>query len=380
MLLIAAAVLLDILLLSDAIVPDDSDLGGPRSSAAMILSYAAVGFALLVLLHLAPLPVFLLICVFSVTGSLVLSYRPLLILCVALPMVTAQVSGRRALIATMAAGVTSAAWTYSEDRAYFFEFTKLDWLSVEVGYLLFVGVAAGIGWWRQVARRQGERHREEAARAAVNAERRRVARELHDIVAHAVTLMVLQASGARVVMRTNLERADQALGVVEQTGTQAMSELRRLLNVLRSDGIDEDYAAPLGLAALPDLIESVRAANIEVRLAVEGDVRELDQSVDVAAYRVISEALTNVTKHSGPGTTVKVALNWADEQLEVDVTDDGAGSGADFGLSTGNGLLGLTERIVLVGGDFEAHPSPEGGYSVHARFPFAADNLEQVPA
>jgi signal transduction histidine kinase len=185
--------------------------------------------------------------------------------------------------------------------------------------------------------------------------------------------MVLQASGARTVMDNEPERAATAMRVVEDTGTQAMAELRRLLNVLRTDGDDAAVRqpTPLGLSALPDLVESVEAAGILVSLHTVGAERPLDASVDAAAYRVISESLTNITKHSGPGTSAEVLLHWSSDHLDIDVRDDGGGSGSDPRLSTGNGLLGLTERIVLVGGDFEAHPVPTGGYEVHATLPIS---------
>lgn len=371
-LLLVGAVLLDLFVFSDAFVPFDEEVLGPHTEPGMIMALAALAWILLVVERFAGLPVFLVICGFSAVLTMLTSYSPVVVVCVGLAMVTSALPLRWSIVAALVAAATSITWVYAEQRAYDYTMDAAGLLVVWSTYLAFLTVGAGIGWWRQVSRRESERRQAEAAKAAIVGERRRVARELHDIVAHAVTLMVLQSSGARTVMASDPERAAEAMAVVENTGTQAMAELRRLLNVLRSDGDEGRHAPrPRGLDALPDLMASVQATGVRVSLQTVGEQRPLDASVDAAAYRVLSESLTNITKHSGAGTSAEVVLRWSPDHLDIDVSDDGRGAGSDRRLSTGNGLLGLTERIVLVGGDFEAHPGPSGGYLVHATLPLA---------
>jgi len=381
-LLLTAAVALDVVLFSDAAVQDMPTAGGPRTSVSVTVLCAAAFLVLLLVRRRAPLVVFFLICVGSVTASVLLSYRPVIVVCVALASVVAHQTLRVSVVACSAAFLTSISWVYAEDRVHHGNFGWPTLLGVLLGYDVILMVSAGIGWWRKTMERLHENRRASAARSAIINERRRVARELHDIVAHAVTLMVLQSSGAQAVMRTDPDRADAALDVVERTGTQAMAELRRLLAVLRSSP-DEDPEAggelvlPPGLDDLPTLVESVRAAGIAVTVHSDGRPRPIDRSVDAAAYRIVSESLTNVTKHSGVGASADVQISWSENQLEIDVSDNGRGAGADERLSTGNGLLGLSERILLVGGAFEARPRDDGGYLVHATLPLPADQTAE---
>ena len=374
------AVALDVLLFSDAIVGNPPEAGGPRTSPVVVFCCAGVCFGLLLFRHRARMRIFLALCAISVGVSMLASYRPVIPVCIALASVVAYGSSRRSVAAVAAAVATCAVWVYANDRLHDWSFGWSVILGVFVFYLAMLAVSAGIGWWRQSMERLNEERRAEAAREAITVERRRVARELHDIVAHAVTLMVLQASGARAVMPSDPARADAALQVVEKTGSQAMSELRRLLGVLRAASVEdgqarEEVELPPGLDDLPGLLESVRAAGVEVTVRSEGAPRPIDRSVDAAAYRIVSESLTNVTKHSGSGAAAEVQLRWRQTQLEIDVLDNGRGTGPDERLSTGNGLLGLTERIVLVGGAFQARPRDSGGYEVHATLPLPAADL-----
>jgi len=373
-LLLCLAVVLDVVLFSDAAVRAGPVAGGPRTSPLVIVFCAAVFLALLLVRWRARFTVLLLICAGSAAVCLLTSYRPVIVVCVALASVVAHRSLRWKVAALAVSILTSMSWTYAEDRLHHGDLSWPRLLAIELGYVVVLLVSAGIGWWRQTSNRIHEARRAEAARAAIVGERRRVARELHDIVAHAVTLMVLQSSGARAVMPFDPDRARAALDVVEKTGTEAMAELRRLLAVLRTspgDGVDsgDEVVLPPGLDNLPALVESIRAAGVAVTVRSEGDPRPLDRSVDAAAYRIVSESLTNVTKHSGAGAAAEVLLKWSDNQLEIDILDDGLGLGSDERLSTGNGLLGLTERIILVGGAFEARPRDAGGYAVHATLP-----------
>ena len=377
--LVFVAVCLDVVLFSDAVVASPPEAGGPRTGPLVIIACAGAAYGLLLFRRRALLPVLVAVCALSVVVTLWTSYRPVIPVCIALAAVIAHRSVRVGIAAFALATVTSVSWVYAEDRLHNWSLTAATIVGVQVGYLAILTVSGGIGWWRQTAERHSEYRRAEAARMAIAAERRSVARELHDIVAHAVTLMVLQSSGARAVMRTDVARAEAALDVVERTGTQAMSELRRLLAVLRTNADDtqgtREIELPPGLKKIPELIESVRAAGIDVVVHSEGSQRTIDPSVDAAAYRIVSESLTNVTKHSGAGTAAEVQLKWGPTHLDIDIWDNGRGAGPNEKLSTGNGLMGLTERIVLVGGVFEARPRDSGGYQVHAELPLPEKTL-----
>lgn len=382
-LLLLLAVVFDVVLFGDALGQDPAD-GGPRTSLLVIVLCAVVFLVLLLMRLRAPFTVLLLICAGSVAVSVLTTYWPVIVVCIALASVVAHQSLRWGVAACAAAILTSISWLYAEDRFHNWTISRPTLLVLLLAYLAILSVGAGIGWWRNRLERLYESRRANVARTAIMNERRRVARELHDIVAHAVTLMVLQSSGARAVMRSDPERANAALDVVEKTGTQAMAELRRLLTVLRSSpedapGSSQELVLPPGLDDLPDLVESVRAAGVEVTLRSRGEPRPIDRSVDAAAYRIVSESLTNVTKHSGAGASSDVEIKWSENQLEIDIWDNGRGAGSDERLSTGNGLLGLTERIVLVGGAFEARPRDDGGYEVHATLPVpAAQSTERI--
>ena len=383
--LLLLAVAIDLFLFSDIAAPASVALGGPHTSPLLLVGYATVGYALLLFRRRARFAVLLVLCVYSAAAALFLSYSPIAAVLIALSSLVAHRTLRWCFAGTLAAALTSATWVYGEDWNNKWSFTWVTIVEVQIGYLVIIAVAAGIGGWRQISERQSEARRVEAARAAVTAERHSLARELHDIVAHAVTLMVLQASGAKAVMASDPIRANNALEVVEKTGTQAMAELRRLLGVLRTSSDQnqkgyEEAGLPPGLDRLPDLVQAVTTAGLQVSVRTEGEPHPIDRSVDAAAYRIVSESLTNVTKHSGSGTSVEVRIVWTTTHLNLEVTDDGAGAAPDPRLSTGNGLLGLTERVVLVGGSFEARPRATGGYEVHASLPLPISDLSHSSA
>jgi signal transduction histidine kinase len=213
-----------------------------------------------------------------------------------------------------------------------------------------------------------ERERDAQARLGAAAERARIARELHDVVAHNVSVMVVQADGARYALETEPERARQALGAISATGRQALAEMRRLLGVLRS-GDEQAELAPLpGIDQLRDLLDQTRAAGRTVSFTLEGTPKPLSEGVGLAAYRVVQEALTNTRKHGGIGASVAVSLRYTDDELVVGVTDDGRGAAAaDDGA--GLGLTGMRERVGMYGGTVHAGPRPAGGYLVSASLP-----------
>jgi signal transduction histidine kinase len=219
------------------------------------------------------------------------------------------------------------------------------------------------------------REREEQARAAAAEERRHVARELHDGVAHAVSVMVIQAGAARQIVRSDPDEAEAALLTVEATGREAMTELRRFLGALA----DEDEAAGLapqpGIGELATLLDRVREAGLPASLEVAGTPRTIPPSLDVTVYRIVQEALTNALRYAERAATL-VRLDWEPDQLRLEILDDGPGDAAASG--EGRGLVGMRQRATLVGGRLEAGPRLGGGYAVRAWLPFEAGSLSEA--
>jgi signal transduction histidine kinase len=212
--------------------------------------------------------------------------------------------------------------------------------------------------------------RELRARTAAHGERARIARELHDVIAHSVSVMVIQAGGARIVMASDPERAVDSLRLVERAGRDALAEMRRLLGVLDA-GTDPRALAPQArLADLEDLIMRTRAAGLATDLRIEGDALAVSPALELCAYRIVQEALTNAIKHAGPATA-SVRLCWAGQMLELEITDDGRGPAAET-PSGGHGIVGMRERASLHGGSFDARAGADGGFAVRARLPVTA--------
>jgi signal transduction histidine kinase len=210
------------------------------------------------------------------------------------------------------------------------------------------------------------RDREERLRAAAADERRHVARELHDVVAHAVSVMVVQAGAARQVVRTSPAQAEDSMLAVETTGRDAMNELRRFLGTLTDDDEAAGLAPQPGIAEIAALLERVREAGLPASLEVDGVPRSIPSSLEVAVYRIVQEALTNALRYARRAATL-VRLSWESEQLRVEILDDGPAAAAAEG--TGRGLVGMRERATLVGGRLEAGPRIGGGYAVRAWLP-----------
>ncbi|MGP3920352.1 sensor histidine kinase [Nonomuraea sp. 10N515B] len=226
-----------------------------------------------------------------------------------------------------------------------------------------------------------ERERESAARAAVEGERSRIARELHDIVSHNVSLMVVQAGAAREVLATMPGEAEQALRAVEGAGRDAMTELRHLLGLLApsQSGEDEPHESELspqpGLSRLSALVDRFAFAGLPVEVRISGAPRPLPAGIDVTAYRIVQEALTNALKH-GSGVQAQVTVRYAEHYLRVEVLNSGpsvltgdAPAPADQRDGAGRGLMGLRERVAVYGGDLDARRRLGGGYRVRARIP-----------
>ena len=217
-----------------------------------------------------------------------------------------------------------------------------------------------------------EAERDAQAKISAAAERARIARELHDVIAHNVSVMVVQADGASYALRTEPERARQALAAISSTGRQALAEMRRLLGVLRSGDTSADLAPQPGLDQVRELLDQARAAGLSVSLTLEGAARPLGEGAELAAYRVVQESLTNTRKHGGVLAAAAVTLRYEPDGLMVKVTDDGRADAAPGGgTGHGLGLTGMRERIEMYGGSVQAGPLPAGGYQVVARLPAA---------
>jgi signal transduction histidine kinase len=214
-----------------------------------------------------------------------------------------------------------------------------------------------------------EREREAEARRAAAEEQARIARELHDVIAHNVSVMVVQAAAGADVFDQSPERAREALAAVEAIGRQALTELRRLLGAGTADA--EALAPQPGLARLDALAGQVRAAGLAVDLRVEGKPFPLPSGADLSAYRIVQEALTNTLKHAH-ATRASVLVRYGRGEVELEVRDDGRGAARSGDGSGGRGIIGMRERAALYGGDLRAGPEPRGGFAVRAHFPIGA--------
>jgi signal transduction histidine kinase len=224
----------------------------------------------------------------------------------------------------------------------------------------------------EAALRAEEQHEQDAARAVAE-ERRRIAREMHDLVGHSVSVMVVQAGGARRILDRDPDRAIEAAIRIEQTGRAALAEMRRLLGLMGPSETGQ-FAPQPSLAGLGALVQRARDAGLPANLRIDGEPRELPAGAELAAYRVVQEALTNAIKHAGRAPT-EVVVRWDPEALELVVSDSGRGATppADGG---GHGLVGMRERVRVYGGELTALPRPDGGFVVRARIPLRQDEVQ----
>ena len=250
-----------------------------------------------------------------------------------------------------------------------------NWVEMASSAFFTVGVPVAFGrvvWNRH---RTIQRDREQAARDAVTFERGRIARELHDIVAHSMSVMVVQAAGARSVLRRDPDEAERALRAVEESGRLGLAELRRLL---ASEGeLTPNLAPQPGLEALGDLLDRMRATGLAVELVTEGESRPLPVGVDLSGYRIVQEALTNTLKHGGDAPHARVLLRYTPKSIEIEVTDDGVGA-AEGPDGIGRGLIGMRERVAFLDGDIETGRRPGGGFVVRARIPIDIEGGDQA--
>jgi len=248
----------------------------------------------------------------------------------------------------------------------------LGWNAITFTIAWIVGFAVG-GKFREVDEAKeraarAEREREERARLAVSDERARIARELHDVVGHSVSVMTVQASAVRRLLELDQDKEREALLVVEQTGREALAEMRRMVGVLRRPEEAPALAPQPSLEHLDKLIAQAREAGLPVVLQIEGKPEPLPAGVDLTAYRLVQEGLTNALKHAR-AQHAEVLVRYSDGQIELVVSDDGPGGGD--GDKGGHGLVGMRERVSVYGGELEAGPRPEGGYRLRAKLPIA---------
>jgi signal transduction histidine kinase len=252
------------------------------------------------------------------------------------------------------------------------------------GDLVFLPVLFAIGWLAGFALRErseqaeaaevralhAERERESAARIAVAEERARIARELHDIVAHSVSVMVLQVGAVRHNLPRELEDDRDALTSVEQTGRNALAEMRRLLGAMRHAGEEPELTPQPGLDGLETLLDEVGGAGLPVQLHVDGDPQPLPRALDLSAYRIVQEGLTNTLKHAR-ASRADVTVRYGSDDVQIEVRDDGRGASTSDGL--GHGLVGIRERVKIYGGEMSAGTATEGGYLLRARLPLGGE-------
>jgi signal transduction histidine kinase len=311
-------------------------------------------------------------------SALELGVASVLASCISLYTLVAYVGRKPALLYTAAnVALTGVQMTFQDDSTQQ-RIIGLAFVTLAFALCWTLGefVGARRAYQAEVEQRLAllEVERDHQARMAVADERARIARELHDVVAHAVSVIVVQADGAAYAMRSQPDLAQRAVETISATGREALTELRRLLGVLRSEEAGGELTPQPGTQSLSDLAERVRAVGLPVRLEIVGSVDDLPAGVGLGVYRIVQEALTNSLKHAGPGTTAVVRVERAGDAVCLDIHDDGRSSArALVGVSGGNGLIGMRERALVFGGSLDAGPRDGGGWQVTARLPLAAD-------
>jgi signal transduction histidine kinase len=380
---LAVAVGLLTLIGTEVRLPDDLWAGLPTVGRSLTPTWAEVGLVMatslpLALRRIAPLPV-LAACITGSLGLQVIGNPSPLPLAVLVAVCTVAMTYRPLVsigaaatyLCLLAGGIATRVARITDD--YFYVYLISTIATVALGYGLALGrLRAGMAERRSA---EIQREQEERTRAAVEQEQARIAREVHDIVAHDVTVIVAQAAAASRVLPADAPAA-QTLRAIETAGRDALDGMRRLLHLLRTDGRNDLRSPQPTLGGLPSLVAQVRSAGLPVDLAVHGDERRLPSTVETNAYRIVQEALTNALKHAGPARAA-VVLDYGPDLLEVEVRDDGRGAAgsdpdADAGPPTpsgGFGLVGMRQRAALLEGSVDAGPAEAGGFRVTARLP-----------
>ncbi|MDJ0925673.1 MAG: sensor histidine kinase [Acidimicrobiia bacterium] len=354
------------------------DAGDSTARAPDLFGYALVGLQTLPLIWRRRAPVAVL--VLTIIGFIIdrgLNYPgswAVFGISVAIYTVGAELEPRRSLLVGAITIDIVLLWTLVGVFVY-----DVEWLAL-LSEIAFLGFPLLVG--RETYHRQrrmvelesraihAEHEREQRAAEAVVNERVRIARELHDVVAHEMTVMTIQSAGARRVLDSEPARAAAAMASVEAAGHRGLTEMRRLLGMLRTTDPKSTTPQP-GLESLDGLVRQMELAGLPTTLNVDGIVQDLPAGIDLNAYRIVQEALTNTLKHGGPGVTATVSLDYRDDALNIDVMDDGYGAAASS-AGDGQGLVGMHERIALLQGSMNAGPRPGGGFRVSAKIPIPA--------
>ncbi len=365
---VATVAVVDLLLFSGVVSP---------WRGIAVVAFGLLGFIPLLWRASVPIQVFCVICAFMVICTLwVPPLRPTLALLVALYTVTSRCR-RRVSVVTLAVAVPLAAATSIRGELFQDPSASLTRTTLALGLFsltLTLGAWA-LGLWAYTSRRRMqdlEASRAAAAAAARAEERRLIALELHDIVSHSVSVMVLQADGARAVLSVNPAQADSALEHIGEVGRESVAELRRLLGVLTDGTIAPvvERQAQLGLTDIPAVLKQARRSGLSVSERSSGHPPALPQSFERSVHRIVKESLANSLKHSGPGTSVDIRFVWSRELLILEIADNGRGTSAHPELSSGYGLAGLRERASALDGRLEAGLAEDGaGYLVRATLP-----------
>jgi signal transduction histidine kinase len=330
----------------------------------------------LAFLHVAPLPAYLVMTLATLLLTVLgmrLSGWSAVAGCVALFVIALSASYRTGIIAAAVSGANLIVLFIFSGTLAGVGTKIVMWIAFSGAYL--IGIVIKV--YRESAAQATQRaalfaaDREARAREAVAAERTRLARELHDVVGHALNVVVIQAGAARLVLEKKPQLAREALASIETAGREALQDVERMLGILRAERDEEQsLEARPGLARLPTLVEQVSQAGLRTRLTVRGEPVPLPTSLDLSAYRVVQEALTNALKHAGQAEAA-VNIGYEGDALELEVTDTGRGAAALGGAppAPGHGISGMQERVGVFGGRLEAGPRPEGGFRVWARLP-----------
>ncbi len=353
----------------------DQKMAGGATLPLWVVPAAAIALcATLLLRHRFPLGVWVVVWLYTTVNLVVPGYFPVAYLLVAVYTAASSVPASTARLIFVASALPLGFFSYRTTQSTPSQARVVDFIAVAATWAIILSIAWGLGRLanlrEQHARAERERIAAEAEKALA-AQRLRLAHELHDSVTGAVAGMILHAGAARALAGGGDQRVRQALEVIEQAGAQAMTELHSMLGLLRST--DPDGTVPARLADVERLLESARSAGLDVRVDVTGTARPLPPEADLAAYRIVQESLTNVTKHAGRGATVELGIAWDKRVLDLTVRSFGgcAPPAAAAALSTGNGLRGLRERLDALGGELISRPDNDGWY-LHATLPAAA--------
>lgn len=375
--IVAALCLFDLTVSFDANDPS-------AASTTSTIVYSVVGYLVLAGRHRMPGPVFVVILVHSLLAPLVVpGYLPIIGLWLALYTVAAHCNRWWAAFGLVSMAPNAALNVMDEMQRH----SGSDQASaVTASIVLSIGISVaivGVGQWVRWSTHQ-RLVAQQAAAEAVSRERSRIARDMHDVVAHSVTLMILQAGGAARLLRSEPDRAQVALGHVDDLGQQAIFELRRILGLLVAERTDSSpgLAAPSGLRDLAQVVDQVRVGGVRVELTVTGEPADLEPVVDLSACRIVQEALTNAARYADPRHPVRVDVHWQPVCVRIRVLNH-MRPGPARSLSSSHGILGIRERVRICGGSIDVGPQPDGRFLVDVHLPLPAHrhrSSETVPA